>query len=42
MDLEDVMVAGIEENLQGPEFQWNVLSVIREASGLHLSIKRKP
>ena len=43
MNSEDVMVAGIEENLRGSEhFNENVLSVVREASGLYLSEKRKP
>ena len=35
MDLEDVMVMGIEENMRGPEhFNEHFLSVVREASGL--------
>ena len=41
MDSEGVMVAGIEENM--PEhFNENLLSVVREASSLYLSEKRKP
>ena len=42
MDLEDVMVMGIEENMRGPEhFNENFLSMVREASGLYLSADRK-
>ena len=43
MDSEDVMVAGIEENMRGTEhFNETFLSVVRKASGLYLSEKRKP
>ena len=37
MDLENAMVAGIEENIRGPEhFNENVLSMVREDAGLYL------
>ena len=39
---EDVMVAGIEENMRGLEhFNEHFLSKVREASGLYLYNKRK-
>ena len=43
MDSEDIIVARIEENMRGPEhFHENILIAVREASGLHLSEKRRP
>ena len=43
-DSEDVEVAGLEENMRGTEehFNENILSVIREASGLYLLQKTQP
>ena len=41
MDLEDVMVTGIEENIRGPEHFNENFFVVREASGLYLSADSK-